>query len=304
MPNFTLIVPVFSQPNFLAVTLRGLIRNSFYKNRIIVVWSDPAHQGQSLMSDFAVTPSGERYHKYSSVQDYIAQKGDWCRDNNIEFVDVTDKCDAFMREYKAGKIWKGSSVTPAPGLWQGGQDVAFKDNLGVEMTYTDYVMPNWDCDFYPSPNWDKIMVDLASQTQRLRSIFVPVQIQPRELDPFPNWKSMWKECRYINCSAYTIPIPLGQANNMTDEELESFYGKWNSPSVHSERPGVREYLHHFPVLYRTNELQNIIGPYNYQGAGYDLEIDNRCGELGFVKFTPFNAWCIHKAWIKLRPEDL
>ena len=62
----------------------------------------------------------------------MEQNADFIAEHGIEFIDATEKCDTFMKEYKAGKVWKGSAVKPAPGQWEGGQDIAFKDNLGID----------------------------------------------------------------------------------------------------------------------------------------------------------------------------
>ena len=312
MNGFGIGVPVFAQPNFLATVLRGLIRNSRLKNRILVVWSDPAHQGESQAKDYLSDYDGfiktgklTPYQKYSSVQDYMERNADFIAQNNIEFLDVTERCGAFMEEYKAGKVWKGSAVKPAPGVWEGGQDIAFKDNISIEVLgeTCEWIMTNYDCDFYPSPGWDEALMGVTAKVPR-RSIVVPVQMQPMEFDELPQWGDIWNDCRAIACARLTMPIPRRSGNVTTDEEMEEFFKKTAQDVILKERPGRREYLHHFPVLYRTEELKDVIGPYNYQGAGYDLEIDDRCGYLGFTKYTPRNAWCQHKCYVAVRPEEV
>lgn len=308
MDGFTIIVPMFAQPNFMATTLWGFTRNSRLKNRIIVVYSDPEHQGESCAKDYLSDLDGfmgdgrlHAYQKYSSVQDYITKKADFIAEQQIEFVDITSHCDAFMEEYKAGKVWKGNAVKTAPGQWEGGQDIAFKDNWGINLTTSEWVMPNWDGDFFPTPGWDENLMEIAEQVPH-ESIVVPVQMQPVEFDTPPEWKDIWKDCRSIACARLTMPIPRRGGNTITIEELDNFFAQTAKDEVLTEKPGRREFLHHFPVLYRTEELKNIIGPYNYQGAGYDLEIDDRCGWMGFTKFTPRNAWCAHKCYVAVRPE--
>lgn len=310
MTNLTLLIPMYSQPNFLATTLRGLVRNSRLKNRIVVIWSDPARQDQvcasalDYLADYDMLMKENKlktYQKYSSIQDYMTRQADFIAENKIEFVDVTEPAYEFMLKYKAGKIWKGNSVKPANTPWEGGQDIAFKDNFGINITDSEYVMPNWDADFYPSPGWDEILLENA-QLMPPRSILVPVQMQPLEFDELPQWTNAWEDGRYVACGRITMPIPRRGGNTTTDEELEEFHAKWARAELIKERPGERNYLHHFPVLYRTEELKNIIGPYNYQGSGYDLEIDDRCGHLGFRKLTDRRSWCIHKAYVAVKSE--
>lgn len=308
MSEITIIIPMYRQPNFLATTLRGLIRNSRLKNRIVVVWSDPFRQKESLASDYLAdydTLIDENrlyaYQKYASIQHYMEKQADFIAEHEIEFADVTKPAYEFMQEYKAGKIWQGNAAKPASTPWEGGQDIAFKDNWGVNMVTSEYVMPNWDADFYPSPGWDEILLENA-QKMPPKSIIVPAQMQPLQFDSLPQWTNAWEDGRSIACGRLTMPIPQRNGNTVTDEELEDFFVKWARDEVMEERPGVRNRLHHFPVLYRTEELKNTIGPYNYQGAGYDLEIDDRCGNLRFRKFTDRRVWCIHKAYVAVRPE--
>lgn len=308
--DLTIIIPMFAQPNFLATTLYGLVKNSVLKNRIIVVWSDPARQGEGgakdYLTDYSVLINEGKlkgYQKYGNVQDYMAQNADFIAKNEIEFVDVTEESYEFMLEYKAGLIWKGNAVKPAPGNWEGGQDIAFKDNWGIKLTTSEYVMPNWDADFFPSPGWDEILIRTMEGLPH-SSIVVPAQVQPLAFDTPPNWQDAWEECRYIACARLTMPIPQRGGNVVSEQELEDFYHKWARPIVLTERPGVRDRLHHFPVLYRTEELINILGPehINYQGAGYDLAWDDDAGQKGFMKYTPRDSWCIHKAFPAITPE--
>ena len=310
MDGTTLIVPQYGQPNCMATLLYGLIKHSRLKNRIIVVWSDPAYEGgggaRDCMMDYNILINENRahgYQKYSSVQDYMMRKADFIKENNIEFVEITEQCAAFREEYKAGRIWKGNAVKPAPGIWEGGQDIAFKDNWGVNMAMSEWVMPNIDCDFYFTDGWDEIMLETMDGLGRARTIFVPTQMQPLQFEKMPHWPNIWDDCRVVACARLTMPIPWRSNNAVTEVEIEEFFKKTAQPAMLYEKPGLRDRLHHFPVLYRTEELKKVIGLYNYQGAGYDLEIDDRCGQLGFTKISRRNVWCIHKAMPAI-PDEL
>ena len=304
MDNLTIIVPLYRQPNHLATVLYGLVKNSVYKNRIIVVWSDPAQFNHAKMQDFMVNMNLNRFHKYDSVEDYIAKRGDWAAEHNIEFLDVTEQAKIFQKEFADGKY---NPYTK----WEDGVDTAWKDNIGIAMSNSEYTMPNYDADFFPSPGWDKILMDTLAQLPP-KSIVVPVQCQPLNFDKDPEWKYAWNDCKYIACARLTIPIvgreqnsPRG-GNSIYEWEMEEFFNRWKENVILKEKPGARSILHHFPVLYRTEELKNVLGPEHIplSGAGYDLRWDDDAGKKGFTKYTPRNSWCFHKAFVAVQESDV
>ncbi len=298
MNGFTIIIPMYRQPNHLATCLRGLIRNSHLQHRILVVWSDPGQFGHAKANDFAVDrESLVRYQKYTNVEDYIKRRGDWAVEHNIEFHNVTEQAKQFQVEYAAGIHHENP--------WMDGTDTAWKDNVGIHMTESEFVVPNWDADFYPAPGWDEPLLHLANSlfSQKKELIFVPTHVQPVQFDVLPEWKDIYVDCKYIACARLTLPL-LRAENSIFDEEFEEFFRKWRQEVFIAERPGLREHLHHFPVLYRTEQLKNTIGPYSYMGAGYDLEIDDRCGRLGFTKITPRNSYLMHKGYIATAPAEI
>ena len=97
--GFTIIHIQYRQPNHMATTLSHLVKNSVYKNRIIVVWSDPRKFNHAPAQDFMLGPDRKRYLKYGSVEEYIQAKGDWASRHNIEFVDVTDHFERAKQEF-------------------------------------------------------------------------------------------------------------------------------------------------------------------------------------------------------------
>ena len=147
MFDSTVVIPMLSQPNFLASALRGLVKHSLLSHRILVIYSHPEMQGHVPYQDYTVDISLRGYRKYASIRDYREKRGDWCAEHHIEFHDVTEQALAFEEQYKAGKIYSG-------GNWEGGHDTAFKDNFGLALVDTEFVVNNFDADFYPGPGWD------------------------------------------------------------------------------------------------------------------------------------------------------
>lgn len=306
---YTIILPMLGQPNTLAFCLRGLVRNSRLKPKILVIWSRPEEWGLSSASDYLIDyDTLRRYKKYESVQQYIQERGQWCADNNIEFHDVTEASKEFRAEYAVSKY------RDRP--WQGGVDIAWKDHYGTALTKTKYVAENWDADFYPSPGWDEILINALEfyRTRYDRVIAVPSQMQPMYFAEDPHWEDPWKESPKIASARLTMPVwdkrrwsTEGNGDTFCavyDSEFEDFVNKWGSNRVDEERPGIRDRLHHFPVMYDTEQFKNVIGGYSYMGSGYDVEIDNRCGAIGFQKISPRNSWIMHKGYIAVKPEEV
>ena len=303
MTDLNILLPMYSQPNLLALCLRGLVRNSVTNPHIIVLWSDAARLGEPTVRDWLFRPKTfEKYRKYQSVQEYIEKRRDFIEANNIEFVDLTEQCYQFMLDCKAGKI---NGVDH----WEGGTDIAYKDNWGLALTETEFVMPNFDSDFYMTPGWDAIMIAVMRRAGP-RSICVPVQMQPLEYEVFPEYDNAWEYFRHIACSRLTMPVPVrGVAlttggTTISDEEQEAFWNRWKINRVFQERPGVRDRLHWFPVMYRTEELKDVICGFPLSGAGYDLVIDQKAGDLGFMKYSHLSAWVAHKSYINCNEEEL
>ena len=92
-PEFksTIIIPAFTHPNFLETTVEALIRNSFYKHKIMIVGSDPKKvDGRNSADDFKVDQNLKRYQKYKSVNEFLRNRMAWLMKNNVAYVDATD----------------------------------------------------------------------------------------------------------------------------------------------------------------------------------------------------------------------
>lgn len=296
MINFdcTIAIPMMSQPNFLAIALQGLVKHSILKHRTLVIYSRPEVQGYAPARDYIMDTTLRGYHKYTSIQDYHEKHKDWCMEHHIEFHDVTDKALAFEEQYKAGNIYPG-------GIWAGGQDTAFKDNLGLVMTDTELIVNNFDADFYPGPGWDAPLAAILREHSEARVVAMPVHVQPY-IDrthhiPEPR-TNIFEDTRHIACNRPILSLPNERDNNQVyEQEWIGFVQTWKREETIYERCGVRDHLHWVPTMVRTKDAKEIIGEWGYKGPGYDLEMDDRCGRLGFMKVCPRTSFILHKGFI-------
>ena len=287
----TIIIPMHSQANFLMTTLKGLIRHSRLLHRILVVYSRPEVFGEAMTRDSMVRVGTlERYQEYQSVPEVYERHTAWCDEHHIEFHDITESCISFRREYEAGRIYPG-------GIWSGGQDTAFKDNLGLRLVETEFVVNNWDADFYPGPGWDVHLVDVLRTYPDRRVIAMPVHVQPSPYGDMHQWTNIFEDTRHIACNRPIFPLPTDREQNQVyDHEWVAFVKKWQRQETIAEACGVRDYLHWVPTLLRTVDARRI-GEWGYKGSGYDLEMDDRCGQLGYYKVCPRMSFIMHKGFV-------
>ena len=287
----TIIIPMYSQANFLSTTLKGLIKHSIFKHRILVIYSRPEIFGEAMTRDYIILGSTlEKGHRYMSVPQYYERNKNWCDENHVEFHDITEQCIPFRRDYEAGVIYPN-------GIWSGGQDTAFKDNIGLDMTDTEYVINNWDADFYPGPGWDAPLIHVLRQFHDKMAVAMPVHVQPYTFEEIPKWTNIFEDSRHIANNRPVFALPKErQHSQIYDQEWVDFVYTWQRDEMIYERCGVRDYLHWVPTMMRTSDARTI-GPWGYKGSGYDLEMDDRCGALGFTKVCPRTSFILHKGFI-------
>ena len=289
MSSLSIILPLYGQANFLATSLYGLVRHSWTNPKILVVYSRPEIFGEAPTRDFMVRKDLVCYAKYTSVQHYIDKKGDWCQENNIEFWDVTEQCQKAMAEHTG----------PTP--WGGGPDVAFKDNLGLMKVETEFICNNWDADFFPGPGWDQYLIDTIRNYPYGRAMGMPVHVQPYPAKTYNLYEpidDIFVATRYIANNRPILVLPDNRTDTQTFElEWLDFIEKNGRDEVVIERCGLRDKLHWVPTITRTDDAISIIGPWSLMGSGYDIEMDDHCGRLGFVKLCPRRSFIMHKGFI-------
>ena len=248
MADSTIIIPEYCHPNFLATCLRGLINNSLLKHRILIVGSNQKKiDGEYKVNDFVVNKKMEWSRPYSSVEEYVEKNSEWLAEHNIEYLDVTEESLQFREQYKMGKVF------PPKNNFEGGVDIAFKNNIGITNTKTPWVITNWDDDFYPSFGWDLHLFSIADlNTEGL--VYIPTHVQPTYFNTIPNWNDIWTDSRSISCHKIAIPtnrpplsVPDGNVNreplSITEKEFFSFCNNGGRPGTFKEQCGKRAILH-------------------------------------------------------------
>ena len=288
----TIVIPLLGQPSLLRAALKGLVKHSFYKHRIVVIKSDVVVTCLATNADFRARMLGwdiignKRVQRYDSVETYLDEDRHWLRENNIEVYDISREISDFLKQH-------ATDVK----IVEGGADIAFKNNYGLSITDTEWTIPNWDADFYPAPNWDKPLIE-AAQYMAHKTVIVPTHVQPQFFDSPPDWKDVWVDSRAAASNRLAIPTThsVDGCSYVTENEFIEFCASIKRPrDVIAEKPGVREKLHWVPALLRTDEVKSI-GGYAYIGAGYDIEFDNRLGENGFMKYGYCDSFILHKGY--------
>lgn len=285
-PAITLLLPLFRQPNRLALCLEGIARHSVTRPRVIVVTSDETAFGEPSAADFLVdAATDEQRRPFATAQEYIAARGDWAREHaGAEFIDLTAECLA----YKAG-------IDSA--LWADGHDSGFKLNSVLHLLDDSTLFSTWDADFYPSPGWDAALLEMAAgDTAPLRT-FAPVHVQPYIYPSTADFPADIEETRRLHCTHLAYPT-THPACHLAPGDWEAFCARHlDAGKAITEPNGQRNRSHFNPLFWRAGEFRETMGAFGTMGTGFDVEYDDRAGALGFVKHTTYGALCLHKGWI-------
>ena len=292
----TITIPVLGQPHFLEAALVGLVKNSFYKHRIIILksnpiaYADPFHDPQ--VRDWVVI-EGQEKQVHASVDDMLGKRAAWLNEHDVLVIDVTEDVLAFRDHYRRGEIYPGKTDV------EGGADIAFKNNVGLVKTDTEWTIPNWDADFYPGLHWDKPLVEYArSSPSSEKAMLVPMHVQPRHFAARPAWNDPWKQAREVAANVLTLPTTRKTDRDhpwVTEQEFFQFIGSMNKRESVRERPGARAFLHWVPAMIRTGQVRDV-GGYDLNGCGYDILFDNKLGDRGFQKIGFLDSFILHKGY--------
>jgi hypothetical protein len=295
----TITVPAQGDPNYLHQCLHELIKNSYYKHRIIVIYDHPNPGVKEGARDFSIDPkTGERTQPHKNLDEFFTSHAGWLQENGIELRDVTDRYQLFYASYGRGEVYPGKTLA------EGGVNIAFKDNVGLEMTTTEWMIPNWDTDFHPSMHWDKPIFDYALNLSReIKEVVIPMHVQPQYMDGNPADFDAWGTLSRSFARTH-MAIPSRKRDNcgavwVTEAEFFAYAERNKRSGLIVERCGDREQLHWVPWILRTEEIRKI-GGFNYQGSGYDLEFDDRLRDKGgFSKVGICDSFVLHKGWAPL-----
>lgn len=288
--SLTFIMCEFGHPNFLAHGLDGIVRNCPTKPRVLVPFSDPtvfyerADHNWPGARDFFINPTtGEKEVKFASIYDYIEKHGDWARENNIEFFDLTDLCLERKREIEAtGEKYKG------------GHDCAIKNNWAARITTSEIICPNYDADFYPSYGYDVALLELAKANNKPKSTWIATHVQPNVVDnPGVFAPARIEATRANHCSHLGWPV---ESDILTPQDWNRFCGWMKSGRLITEPCGERRNAHWNPQCLRTQDFVSL-GGFPVE-LGMDPNFDARLGQLGYTKYSTYEAFTLHKAWIR------
>lgn len=286
----TILIPEYGHPNFLEVCIEALIRNSRYKHDILVVGGDI----EAAAADFQYKKSGERYQKYNCIKDFLTQRRKWLEDNNVTFIDTTERRKEFKAQYERNV-----------GLYQGGVDTAFNDNIGAELVKTKWFFWNWDDDFIAAPDWDVNLLRYMDGS-RHDKVYLPTHVQPavgnsKEIMCIDQ-DDVWTTGRHISIHRLPLPITSRTAAYLLESELNAFVRTNSRDGTWEELCGVRYKIHWVPMLIEKSFYLSI-GGCNYQGPGYDIEFDDRLGKLGISKIMSRSSFIIHRGYMIWEEEE-
>jgi len=291
--KITIIIPEGRYVNRLAACLSGLVENSYYKHDILVITSDIELEDIS---------EGVLEKRYNSVSHYMEKNKKFMKDNNIYFYNITlskDIVSNFAKKYMLDKV--------ETHRWEGGTDTAFKDNFGIDLAKTDWIMPNFDDDFYPSKNWDLNLFKCIDDSKK--QVYIPTHIQPyafgwlqrnypkvyrpkEQIDS--DW--VWNKSREIACARPIMPVDR-EPVFIYESEWNSFVEKFSTDKIITEPCAERRKLHYLPMLYKKEDIKSI-GGFTLIGSGYEINVDDRFAHAGYSKVSVCNSFIIHKGFVR------
>lgn len=279
----TILIPEYRHPNYLEVCLQALLKNSKYRHDILIVGGDT----KAPAVDFVYGQDLQRHKKYDSVDEFLNLNRKWLDDNNITFIDTTERRKKFKEGYER-----------SVGTYQGGVDTAFNDNIGAEHVQTKWFFWNWDDDFIAAPGWDENLLKHVNE-KRTDRVYMPTHVQPvfgndatvTIIDPKDVWSST-----HISIHRFPLPITSRAEQYLLESELNEFVKDNSRDDTWEELCHLREKIHWVPMLIEK-EYYLSIGGCNYQGAGYDIDFDDRLGRMGKTKIMSRSSFIVHRGYM-------
>lgn len=286
--NVTIVIPGLRHPNFMEICIQALIKNSRYKNKILIVYDS----SQTPASDFMYDKNDKKnvYQKYHSMDDFITKRRKWLNDNNVTLVDVTEQLRKFVKEF----IEKNPGIT-----YYDGHSIAFKDNIAMDYVDTEWFIWNWDDDFIGAPDWDYNLFKRVD-TSRHDRVYTPVHVQPaygtgddiKIIDP----NNVWDTSKHISIHRLTLPIPSRIDTYLLESELNQFVNANKRDQIIVELCHIRHKTHWLPMLLEKS-LYLKAGGSGYKGPGFDVAFDDKLGEMGIMKVMSCDSFIIHRGYM-------
>jgi len=292
--DLSIIIPCIDRANFLAPVLHGLAKHSYHNLHVTIVNSLPVSDHIGDYPDYYNSAeTGTRYVKYNTIKEMLNANPEIVEKLRINLIDVTEEVSKWHIRYSQGQIFQGNA-NPF-----GGADTAWKNNYALKLVNTPWVISDWDDDFYPSPDWDRFLIEAAEDFEK-KTVFLPRHIQPFVQQQIDSMEENGDTGFY---GQSWLKIPSSRAwldthdRYVTEEEWLTYCQEHGSDGVIVEPCAKRFNCHYSPFLFRTEEFISEIGEYSYQGTGYELEIDDRCRDLGFQKVSPNRSFMLHKGYV-------
>ncbi len=292
MTPFTIVMPVFRQPNFLHQALTGIKRNSTANPKIIVVWTRAEEFAEfdqrrgvnnAPASDFLINSEGQREKRYASIQEYMDREALFLQTLDIYFYEANEEGWTLRNEL-------GDSYID-------GTDSAYKINLGIEMAETEFIIPNYDADFYPSPGWDKGLLNAIEFADNPLHTFISTHIQPNYEEGIGLRSAVdsIEETRRRHCThlAWLTDSPEG---TVQEDHWRYLCNSIRRKEFIVEPCGQRSRTHWNPQGFRLSEFREHIKGFPW-GTGTDMHVDDIAGRAGFTKVSTYESFILHKAGI-------
>lgn len=283
--DWTLVIPIWDSPNLVAVALDGLARNSTYSHKIILSYSNieeiekffPVARsidfGHSGWSPEKPTPNCFDRLKYKNCVDIINSLPFSNYPHEIQVVDNTEQ-ELIMRE-RLGPLKIEEMILSCYA------NIGIKMNNGLAQVTTEKVIPFWEDDYYPCPDWDERLMKTIEQFPGY-SVYCCTLIRhwlDLTREPYPEHvNDPWEDFREMNCHSLFINVPYPLSRDEWTEACEKLYRQ----DAYVELCGERRKGFAFPLLLNTS-LARQIAPVPENGEDPALYFDSACGSAGLLK---------------------
>lgn len=303
--GWTIVLPIWDGPNVIAAALEGLARYSAYRHTILIAYSDVdrvetaglqgyhgnelAHCGWSPQKPF---PNFVE-RKYATTADLVVRLGHIDYPHEIRVVDMTEESITIRRQMGPQTIENFIRV--------GYAEIGMKLDLAMNFVETDTVLPYWEDDYYPCPNWDAELMETMQQDSGYL-VYVPTLVRhwmDLTHDPYPaHVKDPWEDFRSINCHSVYINAPYPLTRKIWEQYCQDMW----RPSAYIERCGERLKGFAFPLLMPTELRKQITLPKD--GADAPLYLDSALGDMGYAKVISKRSLIGNKMPVLVTAEEL
>ena len=269
----------------IALSLEGLARNSTMSHTIILAFSDITEvskhfpvassypMGHRTWSPEIPHPNCFDVAKYTYARELIEKAPFQNYPHTVTVIDTTQKT-LEMRE-RLGPLHIEQMIH------SGYADVGIKMNAGIAAAETGKIIPFYEDDYYPCPDWDGRLLRTMEQFPN-QAVYCATLVRhwtDASKEPYPiHVNDPWEDFRAMNCHSLWINPPYP----CTREQWAAECGKLYKDGVYYELCGERRRSFAFPLLMDTS-LARKIAPVPEDGRDPALYFDSACGHAGLMK---------------------